>query len=137
MSATIIPTLRYADAPAAIEFLQRAFGFEAPLVVQEGDVVFHAQLTLGAGMVMLGSAQEDEEGFGALVATQAPGTKPTASAYVIVDDVAGHAARAEAQGAEILMAPEAQDYGGSVYTCRDPQGGVWSFGDYDPWTDEG
>lgn len=137
MSATIIPTMRYADAPAAIEFLQRAFGFDAPLVVQEGDVVFHAQLTLRTGMVMLGSAQDEPDGFGALVRTQAPGTKPIASAYVIVDDVAAHAAAAAAQGAEILMEPEAQEYGGSVYTCRDPQGGVWSFGDYDPWAEEG
>jgi uncharacterized glyoxalase superfamily protein PhnB len=26
-----------------------------------------------------------------------------------------------------------QDYGGRGYTCRDPEGYVWSFGTYDPW----
>ena len=32
-TATVIPCLRYRDAPAAIEWLCRAFGFEAQLVV--------------------------------------------------------------------------------------------------------
>ena len=131
----MIPTIRYADAPAAIDFLTRAFGFEATLVVQEGDVVYHAQLVLGSGMVMLGSGTDDQEGFGSFVTTQGPEVKAGASVYVVVDDVEGHAARAEAEGAEILMPPEAQEYGGSVYTCRDPQGGVWSFGSYDPWAE--
>jgi len=45
-------------------------------------------------------------------------------------------ARARAAGAEILLALEDQDYGGRGYTCRDPQGHVWSFGTYDPWADE-
>ena len=35
--------------------------------------------------------------------------------------------------ARITMEPETQDYGGSGYTCTDPEGHVWSFGDYDPW----
>jgi uncharacterized glyoxalase superfamily protein PhnB len=26
-----------------------------------------------------------------------------------------------------------QDYGGRDYTCRDPEGHIWSFGTYDPW----
>ena len=51
----IIPTLRYQDAPAAIDFLERAFGFERKAVYGDGDVVHHAELTCGRGMVMLGS----------------------------------------------------------------------------------
>jgi len=26
-----------------------------------------------------------------------------------------------------------EDDGASGYTCRDPEGHVWSFGDHDPW----
>jgi uncharacterized glyoxalase superfamily protein PhnB len=26
-----------------------------------------------------------------------------------------------------------QDYGGRGYSCRDPEGNVWSFGSYDPF----
>ena len=32
------------------------------------------------------------------------------------------------------MEPRDQDYGGRDYTCRDPEGYVWTFGTYDPWT---
>jgi uncharacterized glyoxalase superfamily protein PhnB len=33
------------------------------------------------------------------------------------------------------MPPEDQDYGGRVYSARDPEGHVWSFGSYDPWAE--
>ena len=57
--STIIPTLRYRDAPAAIDWLCKAFGFEALLVVPgENATIAHAQLTFGSGMIMLGSAGE-------------------------------------------------------------------------------
>ena len=61
--ATVIPCLRYRDAPAAIEWLCRAFGFEKHLVVPNQDgTIAHAQLSFGAGMVMLGSVVESEFG---------------------------------------------------------------------------
>lgn len=130
MSSTIIPALRYQDAPAAIDFLVNAFGFEAQLVVEGDDgTIEHAQLVHGTGMVMLGSDRDND--FGELVRS---GAASSISVYVIVADVAGHAAQAKAAGAEILMEPEEQDYGGSNYTARDPEGQVWSFGDYSPWT---
>ena len=47
--STIIPCLRYRDALAAIDWLQRAFGFQAQAVYADGDVVFHAQLVVEAG----------------------------------------------------------------------------------------
>ena len=79
---TIIPGLRYQDAPAAIEWLCRAFGFEKHLVVPgEGDTIAHAQLTFGNGMIMLGSAGEHGGGFDELMATPAEsgGTNTQAS----------------------------------------------------------
>lgn len=54
--ATVIPCLRYRDAPAAIEWLCSTFGFEKHLVVPNDDgTITHAQLAFGHGMVMLGS----------------------------------------------------------------------------------
>jgi uncharacterized glyoxalase superfamily protein PhnB len=38
-----------------------------------------------------------------------------------------------AAGAEITREPQTQDYGGRDYTCKDPEGNVWTFGTYDPW----
>jgi uncharacterized glyoxalase superfamily protein PhnB len=53
---TVIPALRYRDAAAAIDWLCRAFGFERHLVVPgENGGIAHAQLTMGNGMIMLGS----------------------------------------------------------------------------------
>ena len=65
--ANIIPTLRYKDAPAALDWLCEAFGFEKNLVVpDESGGIAHAQLVFGNGMVMLGSARDDA--FGTLQA---------------------------------------------------------------------
>ena len=132
-TATIIPTLRYRDAAAAIEWLCRAFGFEKRLVVpEENGAIAHAQLAFGNGMVMLGSAHDDE--YGKLVRPpRDAGGVSTGSPYVIVDDVDKHYARAVAAGAKIVLDIEDKDYGGRGYTCRDPEAHVWSFGSYDPW----
>ena len=132
MSSKVIPTFRYRDAKAAIDFLVNAFGFHAHLVVEgDADVIEHAQLTHGGGMVMLGSVRDDA--YGEVLDDSA--TAPGGAIYVIVDDVYGHAERARSAGADIVMEPEEQDYGGANYTARDPEGHIWSFGSYDPWAD--
>jgi hypothetical protein len=59
--ATVIPCLRYRNAPAAIEWLCRAFGFEKHLVVPgDGETIAHAELSFGNGMIMLSSVKESE-----------------------------------------------------------------------------
>jgi uncharacterized glyoxalase superfamily protein PhnB len=129
---TIIPTLRYRDAPAAIDWLCDAFGFARQLVVPgPDDTIAHAQLTLGNGMIMLGSVMDTP--FGRYIRQPDEAGGETRSAYVIVDDVEAHYHRATAAGAEILLDLKSEDYGGRDYTCRDPEGHIWTFGDYDPW----
>lgn len=128
--------MRYRDAPAAIEFLCAAFGFQRHLVIEgENGTIDHAQLTLGGGMVMLGTAREDE--FGRL---QQPPSSPqapiTQSPYIVVDDIDAHYERALGAGAQVAVALKEEDYGGKVYACRDPEGHLWNFGSYDPWADE-
>ena len=131
--STIFPTMRYRDAPAAIEWLCRAFGFERHLVVPGPDgTIAHAELRLGAGMVMLGSYGTGE--FDRLMATPGDaGGRCTQSIYVVVPDVDAHHDRAAGAGAEIVKAPRDEDFGGRNYICRDPEGHLWSFGSYDPW----
>lgn len=133
MSNSIIPTLKYEDAATAIEWLCTAFGFKKHLVVPgENDSIRHAQLTLGNGMIMLGSV--GDTAFDQLQKT--PGTVGgvgTQSAYVIIDDVDSHCETARQAGAEIVMEPEDQHHGGRFYACRDPQGHLWNFGSYNPW----
>lgn len=134
---TMIPTFRYRDAAGAIDWLCRAFGFERHLVVPgEDGAIEHAQLVFGNGMVMLGSARDDE--FGALQKPLAePGGPVSQSPYLVVTDVDAHHARAAAAGAQVVMAPEDQPYGGRLYSCRDPEGNLWNFGSYDPWDQNG
>src|SRR5579864_6571876 len=59
----VFPSLRYRDAPAAIEWLERAFGFQRRVVYQgEDGRVEHAEVAHGDGRVMLGSERAGEEG---------------------------------------------------------------------------
>ena len=134
-TATVIPTLRYDDAEAAIKWLCEAFGFEKHLVVPgEDGTIVHAQLVFGNGMIMLGSANESE--FDSLQKPpSALGGVVSQSPYIIVEDVDKHYSRAVSAGAEIVMEIKDADYGGREYSCRDPEGHVWNFGSYDPWAD--
>ena len=102
-TTTVIPTLRYQDAPAAIEWLCEAFGFEKHLVVPgESGTIAHAQLVFGNGMIMLGSALDRE--FDKLQKPpNALGNVPSQRPYVILEDADKHCARAVAAGAEIVM----------------------------------
>ncbi len=131
--SAIIPAMRYQDAPAAIDWLCEAFGLERHLVVPGPDgTITHAQLSFGSGMIMLGSGKKGE--FDKML--RQPGEtdgQVTQTIYMVVDDVDGHCDRARAAGAQITTEPEDQDYGGRLYTCRDLEGHVWSFGSYDPW----
>ena len=132
MRSSVIPTMRYQDAPRMIDWLCEAFGFTRHLVVP-GDrgIIEHAQLALGDGMIMLGSWRDDA--WGKLVKTARQAGAITQTAYVVIPDVDAHYARAKAAGAEIVADIEDKDYGGRGYAARDPEGQLWSFGSYDPW----
>ena len=101
--SVIIPTLRYRDAPTAVEWLCKAFGFEKHLVVaEENGIISHAQLSYGNAMIMLGPLNDKEysklmgipkdlNGFN----TQAP--------YIVVENVDEHYKVAIAAGADSVM----------------------------------
>ncbi|WP_018701129.1 VOC family protein [Amorphus coralli] len=133
MASTTIPTMRYADAVAMIDWLCSVIGFERHLVVEDGDGgIAHAQLVLGDGMIMLGSARDDP--FDAFQTTPAALGRVTQSAYLVVTDVDGIAARAQAGGARIAMPLHDPDHGGRACSFFDPEGHLWNIGTYDPWT---
>ncbi|WP_070155992.1 VOC family protein [Sphingobium phenoxybenzoativorans] len=133
----VIPCLRYADAPAAIDFLCAAFGFERHAIyTDEADpsVVHHAQLTLGDGMIMLGSDRPGgvKDLYGWKTPAEAGGITQCVCCYVA--DVDAHAATAKAAGARIIRGPYDNDgYPGRGYDALDTEGNVWNFGSYDAW----
>ncbi len=119
----VIPTFKYDDAPAAIDFLERAFGFERKNVFEGDGLVHHAELTHGRGMVMLGSVGAGDPQF----------ETKRSSVYVIVPDADAAYERAKGAGAEITRELQDTDYGSREFAARDPEGNAWSFGTYDPF----
>lgn len=133
--SVVIPTMRYKDAPAAIEWLCKAFGFEKHLVVPgENGTIAHAQLSFGNAMIMLGSENDNEYGK-LLRSPQALSGFNTQAPYFVVEEVDGHYQRAVGAGAEIVLDIKDEDYGGRGYSCKDPEGYLWNFGSYDPWAE--
>lgn len=133
-SANIIPALRYKDAPAAIDWLCDVLGFKKHVVFESDGVVHHAELTFGNGMIMLGSSREGP--FDEL--TQIPievDNYNTQSPYIFVDNLIDHYNNVKSKGAEIVL-PLKKEPHGSGYTCRDPEGYIWSFGDMNPWNNK-
>ncbi len=114
----LFPCLRFRDEPGAIAWLERAFGFQRHAVYADDDgTILHAELKLGSGILMLGSAPEDELGFGV---------------YVYLEELEAHYARARAAGAEIVRPLADTGYGTREYGARDLEGHVWYFGTYRP-----
>jgi uncharacterized glyoxalase superfamily protein PhnB len=134
IAATVIPTMLYRDAPAAIEWLCNVIGFEKRVVYAgENGVVAHAELTFGNGMIMLGTAKA--EGYGTLVSTpEALNGATTQAPYIVVSDADALHARVVEAGAEIVRELNTTDYGSREFACRDPEGHIWNFGTYDPWS---
>jgi uncharacterized glyoxalase superfamily protein PhnB len=122
----LYPSLLYADADAAIEWLERMLGFERGEVHRgEDGKVAHAELRLGSGVVMLGTAGAGREPFSSLPAGGS-------LVYVAVDDVDALYERARDAGAEIALELTDTDYGSRDFTARDPEGTLWAFGTYRP-----
>jgi uncharacterized glyoxalase superfamily protein PhnB len=126
--SNIYPSLTYDDAPAAIEWLCRAFGFTKRLIVPgPGNTVMHSELSLGPGVIMVSSAKPEAGRVGR------DGQRGVSMALCVqVDDPDAHFGRAKAAGAEILMGLKDEDYGSRGYMARDLEGNHWYFGTYRP-----
>ena len=131
--STVIPGHRYCDAHAAIDWLCNVIGFERKAVYEgPNGTIGHAELTLGSGMIMLGSGKDDEFGRGFKPPTELGGIE-TRSVYIVVPNADAAHARAVAAGAEIIRPLQDTPYGSREFAVRDPEGHSWSVGTYDPW----
>ena len=133
--STLIPSLRYRDAHAAIEFLERAFGFVRHAVYPgENNTVGHAELRHGSGMIMLGSATNPSPNARWYTTPADVDGRVTSPLYIIVPDCNPVWESAKVAGAEVVMELQTMSYGGQSFTVRDPEGYLWSVGEYSPWT---
>ena len=120
----IVPYLYYEDAGAAIEFMERAFGFEIEQALRApyDDRVLHAQLRTGSGVIFVGPGME----FFGTQGTPDPDCVASMT-YVFVGDVDAHYARSKAAGATIREEPKVHFGGNKQYTVSDPGGQRWTF----------
>ena len=119
----IVPYLSYDDAPAAIDFLTRAFGFEEHYRLHMPDgKIGHAELRRGNDAIMLASTYE-QMGFKSPLHLDGCACQIHCS----VDDVDAHYERAKAAGATVFAEPEDQFYGERIYRATDPEGHRWIF----------
>jgi uncharacterized glyoxalase superfamily protein PhnB len=132
--STLIPCLRFRDAPAAIDRLCKVFGFQKGLVVPNASGgIAHAQLTLGGGMLMLGSASNDNEYGTMLKLPSELNGAQTQTVYLVVTDADAVYERVVAAGMKIAIDIQDEEYGGRGFSCLDLDGHLWSVGTYDPW----
>jgi uncharacterized glyoxalase superfamily protein PhnB len=135
--SSVIPSMRYRDAHAAIDWLVRVLGFQKQAVYDGPDgTVGHAQLTLGSGMVMLGSASNAQPYPQFNARPEEIDGRVTSPIYVVVPDCQPVYDRVKAAGVEIVAELRTMDYGGGAFTVRDPEGYVWAVGEYDPWASQ-
>lgn len=129
-----IPALRYRDAQAAIRWLETVLGFHAHAVYHGPEnTVAHAELTLNGGMVMLGSAS-NQSPYPQYVSTpEQAGSRVTSGTYLVVPSCEPVYERARESGSEIVQELQEMSYGGKAFIVRDPEGYLWSVGEYDPW----
>jgi uncharacterized glyoxalase superfamily protein PhnB len=114
----------YKDPFAALDWLEKAFGFERSMVItgQDGKLA-HSEMKFGDGYIMVGSEWADF-----VASASSIGSKNTQMLHVHLNSgLDAHCERARAAGAVILMEPADQFYGDRTYMARDPEGHAWSF----------
>jgi uncharacterized glyoxalase superfamily protein PhnB len=120
----IFPVLRYDDAPAAIEFLVNAMGFDVKTDHRLADgSVAHADLAFGPGGIGVSSRKAS--------APESPWSHVSQGLYLVVSDPDAHYERARAAGADIATPIVDQPYGSREFGLRDPEGHLWGFGTYE------
>ena len=115
----------YQDPFAALEWLERAFGFKRQMVItDDAGQLAHSEMRFGDSYVMISREWSEDS-----VSPVSVGGKNTHSVHVQRrDGIDEHCARARAEGAVITREPADQFYGDRVYAARDPEGHIWSFG---------
>jgi PhnB protein len=121
-STSVTPYLAYADAPAAIEFLCKAFGFVERFRYPMPDgKIGHAELALGDAPLLLASEWE-----AANLVSPSKLSGLHAQIFCAVEDVDAHHARAREAGATIAAEPK-DEHGMRRYRAVDPEGHRWMF----------
>jgi uncharacterized glyoxalase superfamily protein PhnB len=133
-SPGVVPMISYADGPAAMDWLSRAFGFEErERWLDDSGRLSHGEMSTGGGLIMLATPTPDYEGprlhrsHCDAAAAWAAAPWVIDGVLVYVDDVTAHFERAKGAGATLLSAVESGPGGSLLYRAEDPQGHRWMF----------
>lgn len=124
----LFPTMRCLDPEAMMRWLTEALGFREHFAHRNGGIVEHAQMALGSSILMLGQSRDDA--YGKMVG-DIDGRR-TDALYLAVNDVDQVFEKVKASGSIIETEVKNTDYGSREFACRDPEGNLWSIGDYWP-----
>ena len=125
---TFIPALSYHDPLAALQWLEKAFGFQTSMRVMGSSGVyradeFHAEMSFGDGVVMIGGEWTENHR-----SPRSANGVMTQTVHVHLEkDLDAHCQRARAAGATIIAEPGDQFYGDRTYRAADLEGHIWSF----------
>ncbi len=123
---TFAAAVIYRDAPAALEWLERAFGFETTMAIDPPPgqpTMGHYEMDCGGGRIMVGSEWTESARSPASV-----GGANTQYLHIQLDSgLDAHCERARAAGATIVQEPEDQFYGDRTYRAADLDGHEWVF----------
>jgi len=115
----------YQDPRAALDWLEKAFGFEPLMVViNEDGTLGHSEMRFGDGLIYVGREWDDDHRSPASL-----GGKNTQSIHLQVESgLDALFERARQAGAKVLREPVDQFYGDRSAMVADPEGHIWSFG---------
>ena len=135
MSQRIVPFIGYEDAAAAIEWLERAFGFvedRSARYEEDGESRMPSS-TLGGATIYVstprGYASPRRVRRESELARRAYDNPWVIDGHFVeVEDVDAHYERARSAGATILREPEDPGIGHRIYSAEDLEGHRWMFG---------
>ena len=119
-------SVHYQKPKAALDWLERAFGFELTMLIEspDDDRMLHAEMSYeGQGRVMVGGEWDAR-----IRSPQSVDGINTQTLHVEVEhDIDAHCAKARAAGAVVVQEPEDQFYGARTYRALDLEGHMWTF----------
>lgn len=115
----------YREPKAALDWLERAFGFEITMAIEGDDpAMCHYEMAVGGrGRIMIGG----EWAAWARSPASIGGVNTQSTHVGLTGDLDGHCERARSAGATIAAEPEDQFYGDRTYRAVDLEGHVWTF----------
>lgn len=126
-SPALFPNLRVTDPKAEIEWLVKALGFETHYVAEHEGQIVHAELRMGNQLLFLQPDRADDA-YGMHSPQKLNGTNQCVC--IAVMDVEAVAARVRAADGEMFSQPHDTPYGAREFSCRSPDGHVWTIGNY-------